>query len=107
LSYLSVLNFNIESMKKYLTGDEMFPMLAQFANQIHQQIEDLKDIMNTRFDTIEKRLDNHEERLNRIELTMVRKDDFNHLFRALTRVLSEKELLTQAEYRYFLSQTQD
>ncbi len=94
-------------MKKYLTEEEIFPMLAQFAHQIHDQIEDLKDSMNSRFDKIDKRLDNHEVRLTRIELSMVKKDDFNHLFRALTRVLSEKDLLTETEYRYFLSQTQD
>mgnify|MGYP002858710024 CR=1 FL=1 len=78
----------------------------------------MQEEMDKRFDQVQAKLDNfriefnqrfdfHETRLNRIESNMVKKEDFNHLFRSLTRVLSEKELLTETESRYFLSQTQD
>lgn len=101
------INFNIESMNEKITMSEFLPIILESIQGVQNQLNEFQKEFSDFKIEVDRRFDMVDRRFERIESTMVKKNDFNHLFRSLTRVLSEKDLLSETESRYFLSQTQD
>lgn len=98
-------------MKEEISMPEFLPLFLKFATDIQNDIRSLKEELSDQVSSLRiemnQRFDYNETRLNKIEATMIERNDFNHLFRSLITTLSKKEILEETEAKYFFSQTQN